>query len=81
MYLSQLFVPTMVKIYNENKEAGKARIKRYIDCCRNDDLMGALKSFDLDITNQKNYNYLLENFREFISKYYFKNKLDPDIDR
>ena len=43
--------------------------------------MGALKSFDLDITNQKNYNYLLENFREFISKYYFKNKLDPDIDR
>ena len=79
--LSQLFVPTMVKIYNENKEAGKARIKRYIDCCRNDDLMGALKSFDLDITNQKNYNYLLENFREFISKYYFKNKLEPDIDR
>lgn len=79
--LAQLFVPTMLKIYNTDKEAGKERIKKYLECCRNDDIMGALNSFDLDITDEKNYEYLLENYKEYVSKYYYKNKPEPDMDR
>lgn len=79
--LAQLFVPTMFKIYNTDKEAGKERIKKYLECCRNDDIMGALKSFDLDITDEKNYEYLLKNYKEYVAKYYYKNKPEPDIDR
>lgn len=79
--LAQLFVPTMLKIYNTDKEAGKGRIKKYLECCRNDDIMGALKSFDLDITDEKNYEYLLKNYRDYVAKYYYKNKPEPDMDR
>lgn len=78
--LSQFFVPTMVKKYNEDKSLGKERIKKYLECCCNDDFDGALKAFDMDIQDKDTYNSMLDNYRDFIVKYREKNKPEPDIE-
>ena len=32
-------------------------------------------------TDEKNYEYLLKNYRDYIAKYYYKNEPELDIDR
>ena len=35
----------------------------------------------LIIADKNDYEYLLKNYRDYIAKYYYKNKPEPDIDR
>ena len=72
--LSQLFVPTMVKVYNQDPEKGKERIKRYIECVKSNDFEGALASFDMSLIDKDKYNQMLRNYREYIAKYRYSRK-------
>lgn len=68
---SMFLVPTMVKVYRENPEKGNERIRKYLECCKNDDFDGALASFGINVRDKDNYNKALENYRDYIIKYLY----------
>ena len=66
--LAELFVPTMIKKYKENKEEGNKRILKYLKAVKNNDFRGALSAFDITL-NRAGLEELLKNLREYESKY------------
>ena len=78
--LALLFVPTMVKVYNENPKEGNDRIRRYLKCSKENDFDGALAAFGMDLNNKESVKNILENYKEHILKYCCKD-LDKEKDK
>ena len=66
--LAELFVPTMIKKYKENKEEGNKRILNYLNAVKNNDFKGALLAFDITL-NRAGLEELLKNLKEYESRY------------
>ena len=66
--LAELFVPTMIKKYKEDRENGNKRILNYLNSIKNNDFKGALASFDITL-NRAGLEELLNNLREYEAKY------------
>ena len=66
--LAELFVPTMIKRYKEDRENGNKRILNYLNAVKNNDFRGALASFDITL-NRAGLEELLNNLREYEAKY------------
>ena len=71
--LAMLFVPTMVKVYNENPKEGNDRIRKYLKCNRENDFDGALAAFGIDLDNKESVKSLIYNYKDFIIKYCCKD--------
>lgn len=76
--ISMFLVPTMAKVYRENPERGKERIKEYLKCCKNNDFEGALASFGINVRDKDNYKQSLENYRGYIEKYLYPKEQSLD---
>lgn len=79
--LAQVFVPTMVKKYNEDPEAGKEKIRKYLECTRNNDFDGALAVFGMNLSDKDKCDKMFENVREHIIKYGYEEEPNIVVDR
>ena len=67
--LAELFVPTMIKKYKENRIRGIGRLLEYLEAVKNNDFKGALDAFDITL-DKKGLDLLLKNMKEYEESYF-----------
>lgn len=67
--LAAFLVPTMIKVYESNREEGKKKVHKYLECCINDDFDGALACFGIDINNSRSLNQMIDNLKEYLYEF------------
>lgn len=68
--MADMLVPSMVEVYNRDKEEGKKRFQTYLQCVRNNDFEGALNAFEIDIYSKEGIRRIMDNYKKNLIKYF-----------
>ena len=68
--LADILVPSMIETYNKDKEEGKKRYQRYLQCIKNNDFEGALNAFEIDIYSKEGVEQIMRNYKKNLAKYF-----------
>ena len=66
--LALIIVPTFMKTYREDTKRGKEMVLNYIKCVKQNNFDGAMASLGIDLTDEKQFKTLCDNFYEYMKE-------------